>query len=111
MVSRVFSAMPASHKSMLLTRARFLTLVFVCALPATMRAQTASDTLQVPVGILRVLDVPVETNRAFAMLRAIRLLYSSPRRDPIPQAIADFDRLIEALERIESENDGHSIGH
>jgi hypothetical protein len=53
--------------------------------------------------MLKVLEVPVETGRPFAMLRAIRVLYSSPRRDPTPQAIADFERLLAALERLERE--------
>ena len=84
------------------TRARLLTLVCLCALPATTQAQT-SDTLQVPVGALKVLGVPTETSRPFAMLRAIRVLYSSPRRDPIPQAITDFERLLDGLERLDRE--------
>ena len=88
---------------MLFTRARLLTLVCLCALPATTQAQTPDDTLQVPVGTLKVLGVPTETSRPFAMLRAIRVLYSSPRRDPIPQAIADFERLLDGLERLDRE--------
>ncbi len=88
---------------MLLTRERVLTLILVAALPAPVLAQTAGDTLQVPIGLLEVLGVPVEDNRPFAMLRAIRVLYSSPQCDPAAGPVADFERLLSALDRLDRE--------
>ena len=82
-------------------RPRVLVLALVCALPASLQAQAEDDTLHVPAGVLEVLQVPAGASRPFAMLRAIRVLYSAPRRDPIPRAIADFERLMEALERVD----------
>ena len=78
-------------------------LVLLCGLPAAARAQPTSDSVQVPVGALKVLDIPAETNRSFAMLRAIRTLHSVPRRDPLPQPVARFDRLLDALDRLDRE--------
>lgn len=84
-------------------RIRVSSLALLCALPAAVQAQPASDSLQVPAGVFRVLDIPVDANRPFAMLRAIRVLHSAPRRDPLPQPIVTFERLLDALDRLDRE--------
>jgi hypothetical protein len=85
------------------TRAPILMLLLVCALPGFVQAQAAEDTVEVPVGLLEVLGVPVAENQPFALLRGIRVLHSLPRRDPVPASVADFERLLAALDRLERE--------
>jgi hypothetical protein len=84
-------------------RLGLLFLVLLCGLPAAVQAQPAADSVLVPVGPLKVLDIPVDANRSFAMLRAIRVLHSAPRRNPLPPPIAAFDRLLDALDRLDRE--------
>ena len=88
---------------MMTSRVLLLGLVLALGIPPAARAQSAPDSLQVPTGALRVLEVPIDDGRPFAMLRAIRVLHSSPRRDPLPSPVATFDRLIEALDRLDRE--------
>lgn len=78
----------------------FLVLAMICAAAAAVQAQPA-DSLQVPVGALRVLGIPVEAARPFAMLRAIRVVHGLPRTDPFAHAAGDFERLLDHLERLE----------
>jgi hypothetical protein len=96
-----FSGESAHAPPMTSSRVRVFSLALLWSLPAAVQAQPAPDSLQVPVGVFRVLGVPVDTNRPVAMLRAIRVLHSAPRRDPLPQPIAMFDRLLEALDRLD----------
>src|SRR5688500_8783724 len=89
---------------MTLVRARLLVFALSFALATAAHAQALDDSFQVPVGVLKLLDVPLNgTNRSLAMMRAIRVLHSAPRQDPLPQVIADFDRLLPAFERLERE--------
>lgn len=88
---------------MLFIRLQVLALLLVCALPAPLAAQTAEDTLHVPSGLLDVLKVPVAESRPFAMLRAIRVLHSSPQRDRADGPVSDFERLLAALDRLDRE--------
>ena len=85
---------------MMSARRLFLVLVSICAAPAVVQAQPA-DSLQVPVGALRVLGIPVEAARPFAMLRAIRLVHGLPRNDPFAHAAGDFERLLDQLQLLE----------
>ena len=85
---------------MMSARRLFLVLVSICAAPAAVQAQPA-DSLQVPVGALRVLGIPVEAARPFAMLRAIRVVHGLPRNDPFAHAAGDFERLLDHLQQLE----------
>ena len=85
---------------MILARA-LLVLPFLCGTTSAW-AQVAADSLQVPAGALNVLEIP-EENRPFAMIRAVRVLYSQPRRDPVPRPVAEFERLLNGLDRIRRE--------
>src|SRR5687768_15278286 len=85
---------------MMSARPFFLLLVSLCAAPAAVQAQPA-DSLQVPVGALRVLGIPVEAARPFAMLRAIRVVHGLPRNDPFAHAAGDFERLLDQLQQLE----------
>jgi hypothetical protein len=78
----------------------FLILVWICAAPAAVQAQP-SDSLQVPVGAFRVLGIPIETARPFAMLRAIRVVHGLPRNDPFAESVGDFERLLDQLQLLE----------
>ena len=65
---------------MISTRVRFCALALLWTLPAAARAQSSVDSLQVPIGALRILGIPVDGNRPLVMLRAIRVLHSVPNR-------------------------------
>ena len=71
-------------------------------LASTSAQAQAFDSLQVPAGALKVLQIPVDTNRPFSMLRAIRVLHALPRKDP-PPVVADFERLVDALDLVDRE--------
>jgi hypothetical protein len=88
---------------MVSTRSHLCVLALLWALPTAAHAQASADSLQVPVGALRVLGIPVDANRPLAMLRAIRLLHSLPNRGELSEPISDFYRLLDDLDRLERE--------
>ena len=88
---------------MLLTRARILSLVCLCALPAAAQAQTPDDTLEVPVGALKVLgyagrDEPALCDAASDPGACIRRRGATRFRSR-----CDFERLLDGLDHLERE--------
>ena len=76
-------------------------LALLWCVPTPAPAQPAADSLQVPAGALKVLDVQLDANRPLAMLRAIRVLHSLARPDDPPQPVIDFENLLDGLDRLE----------
>ena len=66
-------------------------------------AQDVDGRMPVPRHALTVLGVPWEENRAFAMLRAIRVLHAAPRPDAPPSEIVAFERLLLDIDHAERE--------
>src|SRR5678816_3126690 len=77
----------------------FLALALLTGLPAAVPAQSSPDSLAVPEAALRVLQIPIDTDRPVAMLRAIRLLHSLAKRDESSQTAIERIQQARELER------------
>jgi hypothetical protein len=72
-------------------------------------AQSVWSDLSVPTAAFKILDIPSDRGRALLMSRAIRILHSIPRQDPVSAQMAELERLLLDLdlvvERIERTGD------
>jgi hypothetical protein len=86
---------------MSMTRALCLTALLLCASLAPVHAQSADSSIRVLSGALTMLDIPQDGVRAFDVLRAIRVLHSTPRPDDVPAHILELERLLVDVDLIE----------